>query len=442
MSDALTRELGGLLSSRSDALSSAVGVRGVNDRVDALVLLCREMVRASTLCLVDGVPHSFDGSCYVPVRRSDVLSVLGNLLIDAGASPTDVRKMGDMPLSVIGERSFPAPTAICFRNGTLDLSDESFGPAFSPGVVAVERVDYGYDPDAGCPLWDAFLAEVLPDAATRRVLQEFFGMVFLDRERLSVEKFALFVGSGANGKSVVGEVIRRVLGPDGVSSLDTAQLRDEKMLPFVGRRLNFVPDMGRGKDFDSTLKALASGQEVTARRNYAEPEKVKCPPLCFALNEMPVFRDTTPAFFRRLLLFRFGVTIPSERQNRSLPDEIFRSDAPGVFNWILAGRDRLVRQRGAFSPCPSMDAELDALRTEVSVASKPAQCYLDSRGYLLRPAFAGQPPVLVSQEDIALGLHNTVSRYAITAELRAAGVQTFRSKELFYKVYPKKQDTK
>ena len=441
MTDALGKELSGLLSARGEALSSALGVRGVNDRVDALTLLCRGLLRASTLCLVAGVPHCFDGVCYVPVKRGEVVTALWNLLVDAGASPTDVRKMGDMPLSVLGERAFAAPSVLCFGNGTLDLTDGVFVRGFSPERVSVERLGYDYDPGAACPHWDAFLAEVLPDAATRAVLQEFFGMVFVDRSRLSVEKFALFVGTGANGKSVVGEVMRRVLGPDGVSSLDTAQLRDEKMLPFVGRRLNFVPDMGRGKDFDSTLKALASGQEVTARRNYADPERVVCPPLCFALNEMPVFHDTTPAFFRRLLLFRFGVTIPSERQNRSLADEIVQSDAPGVFNWILEGRDRLLRSRGAFSPCPAMDAELSALRTEVSVSSKPAQSYLDSQGYLLRPAFPGQNPVLVSQNDIALGLRDTVSRYAITAELRAAGVQTFRSKELFYKVYPKKQDT-
>ncbi len=84
-----------------------------------------------------------------------------------------------------------------------------------------------------------------------------------------------------------------------------------------------------------------------------------------------------------------------------------------------------------------MDAEIDALRSEVVVASRPAESYLDRCGYLVRPAFQGQVPVLVSQNEIAAGLCETVSRYAITAELRAAGVQTFRSKELFYKVYPK-----
>ena len=245
------------------------------------------------------------------------------------------------------------------------------------------------------------------------------------------------VGSGANGKSVIGNVMRRVLGASGVTSLDTAQLRDEKMLPFIGKRLNFVPDMARNKDFDSAIKALASGQEVTARRNYQDPERVKCPPLCFALNELPVFRDLTPAFFRRLLLFRFDVQIPSERQDRTLADRLCATDLPGIFNWVIAGRDRLILNCGEFTPCPKMDGELESMRREVSACSYPARAYLESRGYSVRPEFDGQTPVLVSQNEIALGLRDTVSRYMITAELKRLGVQTFRSKELFYKVYPK-----
>lgn len=430
-------ELTALLVSRKEALDASIAIKGANDRVDALTLLCREMLRASSLCLVADQIHYFDGRCHVPVKRLDVLSALANVLIDAGASPTDVRKMADMPLSVVSERSYGAPSALCFTNGVLHLNDGSFSTLFSPTVIATECMTYPYDPAAKCPRWEAFLEEVLPDKNTRAVLQEFFGMVFLDRSKLSVEKFAMFVGTGANGKSVVGEVMRRVLGEGGVSSLDAGQLRDEKMLPFVGKRLNFVPDMARSRDFDSTLKALASGQEVTARRNYSDPEKVKCPPLCFALNELPVFHDTTDAFFRRLLLFRFGVTIPPERQNRALAAEICAFDAPGVFNWVMTGRDRLQKNAGEFTPCPMMDAEVNALRTEVSVASKPVQSFLSQRGYVLRPTYTGQPPVLISQNEIALGLRDTITRYAITQELKAAGAQTFRSKELFYKVYPK-----
>lgn len=433
----LRDELSSLLSDRPEAVAGVVKVKGCNDRVDALTLLCRDVLRASTLCIVDGVVSFFGGEVYESVSRGDVLSALGNLLVDSGVSPTDVRRMGDMPLSVIGEKVFPAPRLLRFTNGVYDLDGGAFTKGCSPGCIVTERMGYAYNPKAACPKWDAFLGEVLPDEKERAVLQEFFGMVFLDRARLSVEKFALMVGQGANGKSVVWDVMRRALGESGVSTLDTAQLRDEKMLPFVGRRLNFVPDMPRAKDFDSTLKALSSGQEVTARRNYHDPERIKCPPLCFALNELPVFRDDTPAFFRRLLLFRFDVVIPPERQDRALAARICEGDLPGVFNWIIAGRDRLVRQKGAFSPCPRMDGAIESLKAEVGASSHPAKAYLDGRGFLVRPAFAGQTPVLVSQNEIALGLRDTVSRTQLTRELRAYGIQTFRSKELFYKVYPK-----
>ena len=106
MIDRLTSELSSLLSSRGDALSSACAVKGVNDRVDALTLLCRDVLRSSSLCIIDGDIHFFGGRSYVPLPRTAVLASLGNVLVDMGVSPTDVRRMADMPFSVISERSF------------------------------------------------------------------------------------------------------------------------------------------------------------------------------------------------------------------------------------------------------------------------------------------------------------------------------------------------
>ena len=342
-----------------------------------------------------------------------------------------------MALSVIGERHCERDGRyIAFENGLYCLVDGSFREGFDAGVVVTEYLPYSYSKGAGCPRWLAFLEEVLPDASLRRVLQEFFGMMYVDRSRISIEKFALLVGKGANGKSVVGDVITGVVGADNVTNLDTVQMRDEKMLPdLVGKRLNFVPDMPRSKDFDSALKALASGQEVIGRKIYGESQKVSAPPLCFALNEMPVLRDQTEAFFRRMLLFSFGVQIPSERQDRTLARDILSSERAGIFRWIIEGRDRLLRSGGEFSPCEQMDADITLLRHESRGAQYPVKQYLEGRGLKLRPSYAGQPYVMVSQNEIALALRNTVSRYQITAELRRFGVQTFRSKEMFYKVY-------
>ena len=437
MIEVLHKELSGLLSLRSEDVHSVCSSKSANDRVDGLTLLCRGVVRDSSLCYVGGVMRCYDGRCYRAVSLEVCVSVLGNILVDMGVSPTDVRRMGDMPFSVVIERTFPPSGLIAFRDGVLHLSFRRFYDGFSRERIVTEVLDYPYSPDASCGLWQRFLCEVMPDEASRMCLQEFFGMVYLDRDRLSVEKFALFVGAGANGKSVIFEVMKRVLGADNVSTLDPVQLSDEKMLPYVaGKRLNFSPDLARSKDFGSALKALASGQDVTGRRIYGDPEKVKCPPLCFALNEMPRLRDVTPAFFRRVLLFSFDVRIPPERQDKGLVSKICASDLPGVFNWVLDGRDRLVAQGGEFTYSQKMSDDLEALKEGLFHASDcPVRAYLASRGLSVHPVRPGQVPVLISQEEILVAMGGLVTRTAITRELRDFGVESVRSKEMKYKVY-------
>lgn len=434
---ALSRELSGLLSPLSEDASRIRGIKGSNDRVDALTLLVRDVLSSSSLCHIDGELHVFGGRCYVPVSKQAVLGVLVNVLTEAGFSPTDIRKMADMPLSVVSGRSYPrSRSLLCFTNIVVSLDGiKPVGFPFGPQMVVTEALSYAYDPDATCPLWEAFLSEVLPDSSVRAVLQEFFGMCYLDRRRISVEKFLLLIGGGANGKSVIFEVMKAVFGEDNVSTFDSQQLIDEKMVPYVkGRRLNFAPDMRRSSSFDSALKALSSGQDVTGRRIYGDAEKVQCPPLCFAMNEMPFFKDTTDAFFRRLIPIRFEVTIPPQRQDRSLVRRIVASDLPGIFNWAIAGRNRLLASGGEFTPCPAIDGYLRDLRRRVEEMSAPVRRYLSSKGYAVYPSYDGQPTVKVSQREIASAIGD-ISPTAITREMGRYGIVPHRSREIYYRVY-------
>lgn len=434
----LSVELSGLISSRRSELDEACGIRGQNDRVDALTVFCRDVLRSSSLCLIGGVVHCYDGRIYVPCSRRDVLSSLVNVLTDAGVSPTDVRRMSDMPLSVIGERSHGRGNLIAFSNGVLDMGSGSFVSGFDRSMIVTEGLDYGYDPGAGCPMWESFLCEVMPDVEERSVLQEFFGMCYADRGMLSIEKFAIFIGAGANGKSVIRDVVSHAMGVGNVSSFDAEQITRSELLPYLnGKRINFASDMRVSAAFDSALKALASGQEVVGRKIYGEPEVVKAPPIVFSMNTLPPFRDTSDAFFRRVLLFTFGVVVPEGRRDASLAGRICGSELPGVFNWMMEGRRRLTERGGRFSPCVAMEREVGLLRGSVADARFPVKSYLEGHGYSLTPVYEGQPFTLVSQNEINLGLKCSVSRYMITAELRGFGVRTFRSKELFYKLYQK-----
>ena len=430
-------ELALLIGDCTAELERIRGMKGPTDRVDAYCALLRGVLVRSSLCTIGGEVHWWDGACFRPVSVGDLSCAVGNILADMGVGATDVRRIGVMPYGVLKEKvREPSRGLIGFVNGVYDMGTGELLP-FSEERVVLWEMPYRCGPEERCPKWEGFLREVLPDGSERACLQEFFGMCFLDRARLSIEKMALLVGSGANGKSVVCEVMRGVIGPSRVSDLSPDQLMSDKMVSVLeGKALNFAPDVRRGAAFDSALKALASSQEVTGWRLYSGAVKVKCPPLAFALNEMPWFRDVTPAFFRRLLVFRFGVTIPPERQDRTLAATIVREESPGVFNWLMEGRRRLLANDGEFTRCPAMDRRLSELRRDVSGTGSPLRRWLAENGWSPEPGPDGRPAVRVGCSEILAGLGGSMSRNAITRELDALGVRRDRGRETRYWLYP------
>jgi len=434
MTAGLRDELSSRLSGMQEAFASALGVKGANDRVDALTRFCRDLLRSSSLCLIDGAVHYFDGRIYSPAP--DVRTDLADLLVDRGASPLDVRRMGDMPLSVIGEKCLAPSDALAFRNCIYDLS-AGRKRAFGPEWVCTDLLPYDYSPSARCPRFSAFLDEVLPDACEQAAMLEFFSLSLLDRKGVSVEKMALFIGEGANGKSVVFDVVRAVLGGR-VSSLDPAQLADDKMTPYLnGARINLAPDVKRSSAFESALKALSSGQAVTGRRIFHDAEQVCAPPLAFAMNDLPAFRDPSNAFFRRLLVFPFDVTIPEERQDKTLAATIISSELPGVMNLLLKALSDLRARRFDFHPTEKMRSRLEAIRGLSREEDSPVRAFLAKRGLSPTPAFPGQEGRRISQSEIVSALKERLSPTAVTRELRSFGVEVHRGREeRYYIVYP------
>lgn len=436
--DILKSELSGLVSSFSAELDEITRNRASQQRIDDYTSLLRKLLVKSSLCYLDDVLSFFDGRSYVPITVRRVCSMIGNLLHDNGVGASDIRKIGDMPFLVLEERRFPVDAnKVVFDNCVLDVKSGNvldFGTSIHTDYVR----PYAYSEDARCPRWETFLNEVLPDVEEQMCLQEFFGMCYLDRERWSVEKFALFVGTGSNGKSVIFDVIKSVIGKDRVSYLSPDQLTNEKqVVSVVGKRLNFAPDIRKGAAFDSALKALSSGQDVAGWRLYAGSTVVKCPPLVFALNEMPRFRDVTQGFFRRILLFSFDITIPEERQDRGLASKIIENESGGVFRWIMEGLWRLQDNRGEFTRCAKMMTNLENLKRKVRDEENPVLSYLDSIGYSISEVWMGQEATKMSASAIFQGMGGRLSMNAIARELSSFNVKRERGTEVRYYLYRK-----
>lgn len=434
----LKSELSGLVLSNRERLDEITRSRASQQRIDDYTSLLREVLVESSLCYLDDELSFFDGRCYVPVSPKRATSLMGNLLHENGVGASDIRRIGDMPFLVLEERRHRIDEGkVCFENCVLDARSGELLP-FGRDIRTDYARPFEFRRDAKCPTWRRFLDEVMPDKDEQACLQEFFGVCFLDRSQLSVEKFAIFVGTGSNGKSVVFDVVKSVIGKDRVSYLSPDQLMNEKqVVSVVGKKLNFAPDIRKGASFDSALKALSSGQDVAGWRLYTGTTIIKCPPLVFALNEMPRFRDVTSAFFRRVMLFSFDVTIPQERQDRGLAARIIENESSGVFLWMMEGLWRLQARRGEFTYCEKMATNLESLKRRMRNEENPVLQYLDNTGWSVEPLWMGQDAERLSASAIYQGMGGRISMNAIARELSSLNVRRERGTEVRYYLYRK-----
>jgi putative DNA primase/helicase len=251
---------------------------------------------------------------------------------------------------------------IACQNGLLDLgpilSGESDLPVlyeFSPRHFSSVQLGFEFDPDATCPEYDKFIQEVLPalKAGDRRVerLEQFAGWA-LSNSALRLEKAAVLVGNGANGKSTFLNMLTELLGAGNVSHValeDFGQrFRPQQMM---GKLANISNDMNRVERFEEgVFKQLVSGDRVQFERKNMDPVTCYCHArLIFATNHLPAINDRTTGTFRRLLVIPFKESFCEAKADKHL-DTKLAQELAGVANRLFRALASLVRD-GHFAEC-------------------------------------------------------------------------------------------
>jgi putative DNA primase/helicase len=239
------------------------------------------------------------------------------------------------------------------------------------------QLPYRYDSNASCLVFFKFLSVVLPDESAQQVLAEYLGYLFIRNGNKSIkaEKMLVLFGSGANGKSVVFEIIQALLGKENVSNYSLTSLTDTNgyyRAKISNKLVNYGSEIG-GKLEADMLKKMASGEPIEARLPYGSPlllhEYAK---LIFNCNQLPKDVEQTDAYFRRFLILPFNVTIEEDKQDKSLANKIVVSELPGILNWVLEGLKRLLTQ-GKFTKCKISDD----LLTRYKIESDSVQIFLE-----------------------------------------------------------------
>ena len=369
----------GLLSSASnpdygfEALQGRWGYKtsdGYNDKILAFTKNIRRLAKEAAILYNSGQYWLFDDKIYIAVREELIMSAYDLLLEHLRIVP------------MIGNRQFckkyfidtiryynplnPRNDVIAFKNGVLDLRDLRLYD-FSPKFHVTYYHPYEYNERAKCYKWNNFLHEVLPDKNSRLILQMFLGLGLIERGTVynpcegkdcaKVELCLILIGSGSNGKSVIFNTAMGIYGRDRISGIDYDELTSPGDEGMRARRLlrdalfNWSSDSDSrtfGRKRTGVFKRIVSGEPVTDRKIGEDVrENDHLPYLIFNLNELPYPDDQSLGFIRRLQFISFDVTIPKERQNKSLSQELI-AEYPGIFNWVLRGARELRRRNFIF----------------------------------------------------------------------------------------------
>lgn len=273
---------------------------------------------------------------------------------------------------------------INLENGTFEVSAKGgILRSFDPNDFLTYQLSFKYDPKAEAPIFKKYLDRVLPDQQMQKVLAEFLAYIFIKPNILKLEKTLILFGSGANGKSVLYEIVRHLLGAHNTSEYSLQSLTNTNgyyRAMLSNKLVNFASEIN-GKLEVSIFKQLVSGEAVEARLPYGNPliltDYAK---LIFNTNELPKDVEQTHAFFRRFLIIPFNVTIPESEQDRQLSSKIVANELSGVFNWILNVLDGLL-ERKQFSDCDALKNALEEYRLN----SDSVRLFLDENGYQASP---------------------------------------------------------
>jgi putative DNA primase/helicase len=242
-------------------------------------------------------------------------------------------------------------TLINLKNGTLQIRSDGVKLLdFHPNDFLTYQLDFEYNEDRKNYRLLDYLNYVLPDKDTQKTLQQAIGSLFI--HSIKLEKVPFLYGTGANGKSVIFEILNGLLDPSLITHYSLESLTNSKgyeRAELENKLINYCSDMNMNNIDFGMFKQLASGEPIQVRPIYQQPFIMKrYAKMIFNINKIDdADIEQTEGFLRRMLYIPFETTIPLDKQDKKLHEKILK-DKAGVLNWIIEGIEEILKNEEIF----------------------------------------------------------------------------------------------
>ena len=242
-------------------------------------------------------------------------------------------------------------------NGTLDLKTGELRPHSVQDMIT-KLAGCPFDPNAKASRFEQFIEEIMDgDKADTNYIQKLLGYCLSGERPEQLIQF--FMGEGGDGKSVLLETIRNLLGDYQITlSATTFSAKNAGAIPndvarLAGARFAGVSELPKGLYVNTQLmKGISGGDTISARFLHQEffdfkPEAL----LLFITNFYPFIDVEDKAFLRRVRILKFPKNFSENSPDLHLQEKI-NQELSGILNWAIEGY-RLYKKEG-LCPSPNM----------------------------------------------------------------------------------------
>lgn len=221
---------------------------------------------------------------------------------------------------------------IACQNGVINLKTGELLPLDTEHLIT-NQLGAIFNPHADTSFVEKFLADILPDANTRRAVLRYIGYCLTGEKTYHISEF--WKGGGANGKSTLIELILAVFGSYAKKMTPSLILENQKPVdgnsatPAIAQldgdiRLAIVDELPRKARIDSALfKTLVGDRFVYSRALYCNPRTIELrAKFVINGNHLPSFDVDDYGMERRINNIPFTQSFKGDRADSELPNKL------------------------------------------------------------------------------------------------------------------------
>jgi P4 family phage/plasmid primase-like protien len=285
---------------------------------------------------------------------------------------------------------------VCFANGFV--GEHGVLEPHSPHHRATTSVPFDYEPGVQPEAFIRFLSQIWePLSDTEEMIQlcrEIIG-VYATGLATRFQQAFILLGGGANGKSVLLDVVRSLFERDAVTAISPQEWGEEyRRARLAKARVNLVSELPEVEMMSSEkVKGIISGDVTEARAIYGAPfDFTPRAGHLFSANALPGVRDHSHGFWRRWSVLPFPRTFAPEEQDRTLTQRLVETQRGLIMSWAVEAVPGVLARGGYVSPlsCQRVTRDWRARADQVA-------CFMDECEVVSKPGWSIQASQLYNR---------------------------------------------